>query len=168
MTIRTFFTIFIKMLGLYLLFDSIGTIVQLFAAIMAPKPFDPEMSGYSLLPIYLFATGVYALFFGLFIFKTNWLIDKLHLDKGFTTDTIEWNIEYTTVLSIAIIVIGGLMFVQGLPAFCNQAFSYFQANVLFKESSQSHWLILYFVQMVVAYLLMTNSKSIASFISKQS
>jgi hypothetical protein len=103
----------------------------------------------------------------LFVFKTAWLIDKLHLEKGFSEERIEFNIPHSTVLSIAIILIGGLMFVDSLPQLCRQIFSYFQQKDMFMQNISSGWIIFQFVKTIIGYLLMTNSRFIVNFIDRK-
>lgn len=167
MTIRTFWTIFIKILGLWLVLDSPAIVVQIFTAVITPALAYPETGSYITIAVCLFTLLVYAFILWLFVFKTAWLIDKLHLDKGFAEDNLALNIHHTTVLSIAIIVIGGLMLVDSLPQFCREIFNFYQTKTIFREDPETSWLILHFFKIAIGYLLLTNSKLIAAFIEKQ-
>ena len=111
--------------------------------------------------------GAYLFILRLFVFKTAWLIDKLHLDKGFDEEKIDLNVQLSTVLTVTTIVIGGLMFVDSLPQFCKQTFVFFQQKNMFRESPTSGWIIFHLVKTILGYLLMTNSKQVVAFIDKQ-
>ncbi|MBB2145837.1 hypothetical protein GM921_10095 [Pedobacter sp. LMG 31464] len=168
MTIRTFWTIFIKILGIWLVIESI-TVIQQFLSTLSTLRFNNENNFYgTIIALLLLTIIIYILVLRLLLFKTSWLIDKMHLENGFLEEKIELNIKSTTVLSIATIVIGGLIFVDSLPQLCKQIFMYFQQRNVFGESPTSGWIIFQFVKTSIGYLLMTNSKLIAKFIDKQS
>jgi hypothetical protein len=111
--------------------------------------------------------GIYIFILRLFVFQTAWLIDKLHLDKGFDDEKIDLNVQLSTVLTVATIVLGGLMFVDSLPQLCKQIFTFYQQQSLFSNSPTAGWIILHFVNTIIGYLLMTNSKQVVEFIYKQ-
>ena len=137
MTIRTFWTIFIKILGLWLVFDSVTVIFQFFSAIFTTNPAYPEDNNYATMAVFILAMGVYAFILWLFVFKTAWLINKLHLEKGFLgEENIGLDIHRSTVLKIAIIVIGGIMLVDSLPPLCKQTFVFYQQKNIFREDPQ--------------------------------
>lgn len=115
----------------------------------------------------LHSIGIYIFILRLFVFRTAWLIDKLQLDKGFEEEKIDLNIQLSTVLTVATIVIGGLMFVDSLPQLCKQIFMSLQQKNMFRESPTSGWIIFHLVKTVLGYLLMTNSKLVIAFIDKQ-
>ncbi|WP_423129451.1 hypothetical protein [Gaoshiqia sp. Z1-71] len=100
----------------------------------------------------------------LFVFNSTWIIDKLKLDKGFPEETI--NLNVTMGLTIATIVIGGLIFVDALPMLCKQIFTFFQQKTVFSEDPQFGWMIFYFVKTMIGYLLMTNSRYVVGYIHK--
>jgi len=166
MTIRTFWTILLKILGIYLVFDSFIVIPQ-FLTTLSTFFLDPEQTAMVFIWTFvylLFTVGLFVFILWLFVFKTAWLIDKLHLEKGFSEERIEFNIPYSTVLSISIILIGGLMFVDSLPQLCRQIFSFFQQKNMFIQDPSSDLIIFHFVKTIIGYLLMTNSRFVVNFI----
>ena len=167
MTIRTFWTIFIKIIGIWLVLDSVTVIPQFFSTLFLTNPSDTSQSFALTLAFLLFTIGIYIFILRLFVFKTAWLIDKLHLDKGFEEERIDMNIQLSTVLTVATIVAGGLMFAESLPLLCKQIFVSLQQNGMYKERPAKGWIIFYSVKTMLAYLLMTNSKKVVSFIDKQ-
>ncbi|WP_208686248.1 hypothetical protein [Flavobacterium sp. SLB02] len=110
---------------------------------------------------------IYCLLIWVCIYKTSWIIDKLKLDKGFETENIELNFDSTKIISIAIIVIGGLLFIDNIPILLKDFFTFFQQKVLFKDYPKSGWIIFSFCKVIIGYLLMTNSFGIAKLIEKQ-
>ncbi len=167
MTIRTFWTIFIKILGIWLILSFITAIPQFLSMLSYIDPNEMGPGYPSAIALLLLIIGLYIFILRLFIFKTAWLINILHLDKGFIEEKIALNIKYSTILSIATIVIGGLIFVDGLPEFCKATFNFFQQKRVFGENPNSEWIIFYSVKTVIGYLLITNSQSVVKFIDRQ-
>jgi hypothetical protein len=168
MTVRTFWTIFIKILGIWLILDSLTVVPQFISTLFYSYPYDTGVGLIFSLVILALTIGVYIFILRLFVYKTSWFIDKLHLDKGFTEEKIDLNVQRTTVLSVAVIVIGGLLFVDSLPQLCKQTFMFFRQQNLLGDSLQTGWIIFYLVKAILAYLLMTNSKAVVTFINRRS
>jgi len=169
MTIRTFWNIFIKILGIWLVLSAL-TVIPQFARMLTffGTTSNDRLLGIGItVALFLLTIGIYALILRLFIFKTDWLIDKLHLDKGFSEEKLELNIQRTTVFTIAVIVIGGIMLVDSFPLLCQQTLVFIQQDNLFRESPNSGWIIFHLVKTILGYLLMTNSKFVVRFIDKQ-
>ena len=169
MKIRTFWNLFIKILGIWLVLSLLSVIPQ-FARLLTffVTNSNDRLLGIGItVALFLLTIGIYALILRLFIFKTDWLIDKLHLDKGFTEKKLELNIQRSIVLTIATIVIGGIIFVDSFPLFCQQVLLFIQQDNLFRESPKSGWIIFYLVKTILGYLLMTNSQFVVRFIDKQ-
>jgi len=169
MTIRTFWNIFIKILGIWLVL-SLLTVIPQFVRLLTF--FGTNSQGRLLgigitVALFLLTIGIYALILRLFVFKTDWLIDKLRLDKGFPEEKIELIIQRSTVFTIATIVIGGIIFVDSFPLFCQQVLLFIQQDNLFRESPKSGWMIFYLVKTILGYLLMTNSQFVVKLIDKQ-
>ena len=83
MTIRTFWTILIKILGICLVLDSVTVIPQFISTLFYTDPNDTGQGFVLSISLLVLTIGVYLFILRLFVFKTAWLIDKLHLDKGF-------------------------------------------------------------------------------------
>ncbi|HBZ65767.1 MAG TPA: hypothetical protein DEO70_02945 [Bacteroidales bacterium] len=169
MTIRTFWTIFIKILGISLVLSSLTVFPQFLAALpFFGSNYGDNVFGVGLIfGLLLLTIALYIFVLWLFVFKTAWLIDKLHLDKGFTDNRIELNIQQSTVLTVAVIVVGGLIFVDSFPQLCRQTFIFFQVNDLLKEDPNSGWIIFQLVKTIIGYLLMTNSQLVIKFIDRE-
>lgn len=167
MTIKTFWTIFIKILGLWLVLDCFTVIPQFFSTLFLIKN-ENGLSETTLTFLLLLLTlGIYAFILHLFVFKTNWLIEKLHLEKGFTEEKIDLNISANTIIQIATIVIGGFLLIDSIPSFCKQIFAFYQQKSIFREFPSSNYIIFYFIKLVIGYLLLTNSKIITEYINKK-
>ncbi len=102
------------------------------------------------------------------VFRTDLIIDKLHLDKNFPEEKFELNIHRSTVLTIAVIVIGGLVLIDSVPELCRHIFSYAQEkNMRFIENPDGGWMIFYAVKTLIGFFMVTSSRLIVNFIEQK-
>jgi len=165
MTIKTFWTIFLKILGLWIVKGSLYVIPQFYSVFYFSTH---ENDSVDLIFWVILIIAVYVLLLRLFLFKTAWLIRILRLDKGFGDNKLELNIDRSAILSIAIIVIGGITFVDTLPYLFSQLFELLRNKSLPDDTSVSMNLLFDAIKVIIAYILMTNSKSIVQFIIRHS
>lgn len=128
MTPRSLFNIILKVLGIFFIQHFLAAIPQLLSVFSnAFKPEARQEAIWALVPALLlqFAYGIVSFYL---IFRTDIVIDKLKLDKGFDQEAFSLNIHRSTVLSISIIVIGGLIVVDEIPNFCQEVVSYYEAK----------------------------------------
>jgi hypothetical protein len=119
---------------------------------------------------WLVVLGIYFIVLRYCTFRTEFLIDKPQLDKGFKEEKFELKIHRSTVLRIAIIVIGTVIIIDALPLFCKQAFSYSQLSGPdrgFKENPASGWIVFYMVKIFIGFFLMTSSRLVVNFIERK-
>ncbi|KAF2337114.1 hypothetical protein [Flavobacterium daemonense] len=114
----------------------------------------------------LIAVLFFCVIIRLFLFKTLWIIEKLKLDKGFETETIEIQSNENRIITIALIVIGGFIFIDNLPILLKEIAVFFRDKAQFKDYPKSGWIVFFFCKSILGYLLMTNSFRIAKFIKK--
>lgn len=167
MSIKTFWAILIKILGLLLLFGALTTIPQWMYSIYSEYQSGNKESFFTLIFILLIVLFIYFFAFKFCIYKTFWIIEKLKLDKGLENETIELNSNGNKIISIAVILVGGIIFVESIPSFFRQIFVFFQQELLFKDYPESGWMIFNFLKIIIGYLLMTNSFRIANFIESK-
>jgi len=168
MEIRTFWRIIIKGIGLWLLVNSIYVIPQ-FASTFSFIEYG-GLNWENLISVWFIILGTLAVYLfvtGFFLFKTEWIVTILKLDQKFTENRIDVNIPYKSVLSIAVIVIGALIFVESIPKLCSTIYEFVKQKELIKDYAGTSWLIFYFLKALSGYLIMTNSKTIIKFIDKQ-
>ena len=123
MTIKTFWTIFLKIFGLYLIWQVISLLPSFISWIKFVSS-DDSRAYPETIALLCLILGFFILVIRYSIFKTEWVINKLKLDEGFSDKNIEINIHRSSLLSIAIIVLGGLLLADGLPLFCYNVFTY--------------------------------------------
>ena len=168
MEINTFWRIILKGIGLWFLVESIYIVPQLMSTISV---IDNEVGWSNLLIVWginLFVFLIYILIVRLFLFKSDWLINTLKLEKNFTQEKIDISISTESILKIIIIIIGGLIFVQGLPNLIAEIYQFIQQKELIKNYPEVSWLIFHFLKTLFGYLMMTNSKIIEKYINKES
>src|SRR5438270_11616227 len=125
MTARSFFTIVLKVLGVLFIKDIFIAIPQIFTLMYTIKYGQPEDNAI-LIAMTLFMLLVYALVVYYLIFRTDFIIDRLKLDQGFQEDNFSFNIHRSTVLAIAIIIVGLYLITNEIPNLCRQLYFYFQ------------------------------------------
>jgi len=172
MTPRSFWSILIKILGIYIILESIIS-VPLFiinAYSFYKQSYWPgNNSNAALVEIALFIIIiiVYGFIVWYCLFKTDWIIDKLKLDQAFEDTRFEFNIHRSTILKIAIMVIGGLLLIDSFPMLCRNIFSYYQSDnrfITFKQNPSSGYVIMYFFKTMIGYFMLTCSRMIVNYI----
>lgn len=169
MTLRTLFNIILKIFAFLFIKDLIDVLLQLLSVgLYLTKPETVTESIWTLL-FTLFMLAVYVFISYILLFRTNVVIDKLKLDKGFDEETISVNIHRSTILSIAIIVIGGYMVVDEIPNLCRRLFSYYQERRLtYGQTNPSiSTSVLSGVKIIIGFLLMWEQRAIVNLIERQ-
>lgn len=169
MTPRSLFNIILKVLGIFFIKDILATIPQLFSvALYLTKTNSIDEAIWTLL-FTLLVLSIYCLASYYLIFKTELIIEKLKLENGFNQDTIPLNIHRSTILSISIIVIGGLIVADEIPDFCQKLFAYFQERrMTYGQTNPSiSYSVLAGVKIVVGLLLISKQRQIVNFIERQ-
>jgi len=161
MSVRNFWTVFLKILGIWLVIQGVSVIPSFISVIPFMENNSKDIS------VVLLTVSIYFFILWLFVFKTSWLIDKLKLEQGFIEEKIEFNIKRSSIITIATIVFGGLIFIDSLPLFCKETFSFFHLKHMFIDNPGSGSIIFHLVKTVIGYLMMTNSQVIVNLIDKQ-
>lgn len=168
MTPRTLFTIVIKVFGLWLLISSLIAIFHFLSTlylIVSANRGDVDVAAG--IAITVFAFGLLILLMWLCFFKTDIIIDKLSLDKHFPQEEFRINVHRSTVLSIAVLVIGGLIVVDELPVFVRLVFNYIQyksMGPLYGAGGATNGLVNSIAQMVIGLFLLLRHRTVVNFI----
>jgi hypothetical protein len=168
MTTRSLFNIILKILGIFFIKDILATIPQLLSITLYFKEGDTPGAFWILITTLLILL-VYGVVSYYLIFRSNLIIDKLKLDKGFDQETIPLNIHRSTILSISIIVIGGLIVADEIPNLCRQLFNYFLEKrttygLTHPNISSS---VLSASKILIGLLLIGNQRQIVNFIERK-
>lgn len=169
MNIKAFWNVVIKILGILLFFEFLEILSQLFVSLTFI--FVPDMEQSLVLPSLVYSTLILALYLIIiliFIFKSSWIVEKLRLCKNTESETLNIDLKISSIITIAVIIVGGIIFVNGFSLLCKSLYDYFKQNNLPNYNSKVAWIIFNSIKALLGYLIMTNSKIFANYISKQS
>jgi len=173
MTPRTFWAILIKILGVYIILESIAGIPQListFLLYLRPGYRMDSTDSLIIISYLLLIMGVYLAILWCCIFKTDRIIDNLRLDQGYDDERLEFNIHRSTILKIVIMVIGGLFIIQSFPALCADILTYARMQKDYSriiDVPESKYILIAFVQVFIGYFMLTCSRMIVNFIERK-
>ena len=169
MTTRSLFNIILKILGIFFIKDILATAPQVLSIILYLTKSDTAVEAIWTLISTILILLVYVFISYYLIFKSEVIIDKLKLDKGFNQETIPLNIHRSTILSISIIVIGGLILADEIPNFCRQLFSYFQEKrMTYGQTNPTiSYSVLAAAKIVIGLLLIVYQRQIVNFIENR-
>ncbi len=167
MTIKTFWTLLIKIFGLWLLLSSFAVIPTFFSILHSGVSGYQSEDNWQFIFVIVLVFAIYLFFVWLSIFKPAWIIEKLKLDSDFPEEKINLSGSFTGGLRVAIIIFGGFLFIDSLAPLCKDLFVFFQQKILFREDPNAGWMIFFFLKVIAGYLIMTNSRSVTAFINKQ-
>ncbi|MFN5415843.1 MAG: hypothetical protein ACK5B9_02225 [Flavobacteriia bacterium] len=170
MSVKSFWLIVLKIIGIWFVLDSFLVIEQLISSvILSFFSFNEDyFTTYLSLLLFVIIIVVFFILLRLFLFKPQWLIKKLKLDQDFDSEKIDFTADKTSIVRVAIIIIGAMLFIDSFPKLISQSFNFFQQKSIFRESPTSVWIILETVKCIIAYLLINNNKSLSEFIDRKS
>jgi hypothetical protein len=159
----------LKILGIFFIKDILDIVPQLVSVGLYFTKSDTSEEAVWTLVTTLLILFVYGLVSYYLIFKSTLIIDKLNLDKGFEVQTIPINVHRSTILSIAIIVIGGYLVADEIPNFCRQLFSYFQEKRMTHGMTNPtiSYSVMSGVKIIVGFILMSEQRRIVNLIERQ-
>jgi hypothetical protein len=168
MEINTFWKIVLKSIGLWLIIQGIYFIPQFFTLFILPLSYQINEPT----PLWMYATSIlilliYVLIVRTFLFNSQWIINIFKLDRHFTSDRIDLNTSEFKILSIIVIIIGAVIFVEGLPLLVREIYKFFQQEALIKDYADTGWILFTGIKTLAGYLIMTNSKFIVNLIEKK-
>lgn len=164
MTKRDFFIMILKLFGLYSIVSVLFTVLPNSMSILFP-----EFSFSSLLLL----TGIVIVVVGLFailVFKSARIVDLLRLDKGFDDDRMDLGaLNSQSIIKIATVIIGGLIFLKNIASFLNYIVFAFKADQtgFGPDNKTIFQLALTGTNILVGYLLLTNYNYIAKILGRK-
>lgn len=175
MTPRNLFNIILKIFGLFFLREIIFIIPQLISSI----PYLTESDNFGEVQntnegvlsfiLILVIIAFYGFIFYQLLFKTNNIVDKLKLDRGLNQEEFSFNISNSLALTIALIVIGGVILINEIPNFCRNIFSYFQERSLTHGIAKPNYsyIIISGVKIIIGLLIIGERRRIAEFVERR-
>lgn len=169
MSPRSLFNIILKVLGIYFAKEFLSQFTQIsFGLLYLGRDYASGI-GIWLVFSSLLNIAVYGLIIVFLVLKTNWVIDKFELDKGFDETNFSLNIHRSTVLSIVLLLTGLLVTLNALPLFARTVYLYFQErskNYSFTPADPTY-LIVYGGEILIGVVLIMYQKAIVNFIELQ-
>jgi len=166
MTPRSLFNIILKVLGIFFIQDFLAAIPQVlsvFLWITTPEGRQEAVWTFVSTLLLLFANGIVSFYL---IFRTDVIIRKLKLENGFNQEAFQLNIHRSTILSISIIVIGGLIVANEIPNFCRLLFSYYQEKRMpyGVQNPGISYIVMSGAKIIVGILMLSKQRQIVRFI----
>jgi hypothetical protein len=169
MSPKSLFIIILRIVGLFLFVDILRVVPQLFSTfnvLLHAGEIQIVITGIiaSLLLILVYFYVVKYV-----LFNSDKIVDKLSLDKNFSEEKFELNIHRSTVIKIAIIIIGGMTIVEYFVPLILDLFSFIQSrNNMDNENSISKMtLVRELLMVLIGYFLISNSRTITNWVDKR-
>lgn len=168
MTPKSFFNIILKISGLFFLKEIIEMVPQFISFIWVF--IEQGDSGNNSMGYIIFFTIIIVYCFLVYqlLFNTNYIINKLRLDKGFKQENFSFNISSSSILNIALIVTACVILFEEIPSFCQRVINI----ILVKKITPSfqnpgfYNLVTSAVKIVLALLLIGERKRIIGWVEK--
>ncbi|WP_430406992.1 hypothetical protein [Fluviicola sp.] len=169
MTIRTFWHLILKTIGIWLFIQGLLSLPAMIYALIdaLANPFSRSIAAVEV-AYFILAVAFYALILQFLILKSQWTIDALRLEKGFEETRIDLTVPYGKLLRIVIILIGGIVFIKAIPHLVENVYLFIIGDLTFSQSPRTLNLIIYSAQAIVGFLVMTNSDIVQRYINKKS
>ncbi len=168
MTIRTFWHLILKTLGLWLFINGLISLPGLIYAVI-----ESFSNGYSQsfafveFSYLILAITFYILVLQFLILRSQWTIDLLKLERGIEQTQIDLTIPFSKLLRIVIILIGGILFIKAIPKLVELVYLFIKGELMFSESPYTVNIIINAAQAVLGFLIMTNSDIVQRYINKK-
>lgn len=169
MTPKSFFTIILKIFGLFFLRDLINSFPQLFSTLIYFLKEDALSAGLST----IFFSLVIMIFYGVIcwhlLFKTAYILNLLKLENEIEEDSFSISISQKSIILIALIVLGGIIITNEIPTFCRMLFSHIEiARQMIGPLENDFSLIIFSgIKIIIGLLLIGERERIANFIGKK-
>jgi hypothetical protein len=169
MTPRSLFSIILKIFGLFFLREIVNTIPQLVSSLLYFTKSEGVGEGTFVFIGTLVILAFYSFVVHQLLFKTNVILEKLKLDQGYSQEEFTFNISTSMVLTIAIVVTGGVILINEIPNLCRHLFSYFQEKRLTQGMTKPDfsYSIISAVKIMIGLLLIGERKRIVEFVERR-
>lgn len=169
MTKKDFFSLLIKIFGLYSL------TVFIFSVLPSNFIFVIENIDAAGIVWIILIVAVTFLIFLFLIYNPNRIINWLKLDKGFDDDRIDFQkFNNTNILKLAAIIIGGVLLIQNVPSFLSYTLFAFKSSIGNEFNKVNfgglkdyiHWGTS-FINILIGYLVLTNYNYISKILKEK-
>lgn len=167
MTPKTLWQILIKVMGIWLIFEGLAFIPQVLTSLVFLYNQSSNQNVFIILSLSVVTVAFYFFILWSFLFRTDNIIRLLRLEKGFTEETISFNIHRSNVLKIIVILIGGLIIIDSLPQLFRQSLSFFRYTGFSIQNPASSLFAFYLVKLFIGVFLVSCSRLIVNLIERQ-
>jgi len=172
MSPRSLFNIILKIFGLFLIKDMLVAIPEVLATATLMFSYGNEGLSFFSTFLVLLTISIYILITYCLVFRTGWVIDYLKLENGFSQEKLQFNLHRSVVLAIAVIVIGGLLVIAGIPQLVGQIANYVQdrglnSGALYTALPNYTFLIIYSCQVLIGLLMIGYQRQIVLLIESR-
>lgn len=167
MTVSSLFNMVLKIIGLLFVRDFLISLPQFLSLISTTIRYGEGLS--PIIAAFL-SVGLYAVLAYCLLFRTPMVFELFQLNKGFGQQEISMNMHRSSVLNIAIVVIGALIIVDAVPLLVRQLVLYFEyrrsrGGILSSMSDPDYSLIvMYVVQTIIGLLLLGYSRLLVNYL----
>ncbi|MEO6719285.1 MAG: hypothetical protein ABIN67_02925 [Ferruginibacter sp.] len=165
MTLKSLFSIILKVIGIFFIKNVVEIIPQIISIFFY---LNSETYGEAIWMLISSGVtlGAYLIIINYLLFRTETVISKLNLESELENETITFKLHRSAILSISIIIIGGLLLAEEIPNFCKEMILYFQVNrINYRQTdvtlSKS---VLAGAKILIGLLLIGNQREITNFI----
>ncbi|MBK0380312.1 hypothetical protein [Mucilaginibacter segetis] len=169
MTFKSFWTIIIKMAGLYIGWQIIISVPQLISVFQSSYSRDnyEQITGFVFL--YGLQIAIYLCLSIICLFKSSWFVSILRLAEDFREPNLQLNLHRASIIKVIVILLGGIMFLNGFPGFCANLLRFLQTDNghAFFTHPQFPWLVFSGLELLIGYCMMAYSSTFVTFIELQ-
>lgn len=161
----SFFNIVIKIIGLYFLVELLVSLPQFISSIISLFQVGNFDEAIGIFVINIIIVLLYTVSVVVTLFKTNYLIKILRLDKGFGEEVLSINTHRSITLMTALVVIAGILLVNEIPNLCRGVYQFFLQRdlVRFGTEIDYSYVIIALVKIIIAFLLIGERRRIVNF-----
>lgn len=168
MTTRILWSLILKTLGMWLIVNSLISLPGIIHSVSDILTNPLSLTTATIEISYLTLVSVfYFLIFRFMILRSHLTIDFLKLEKGFEKAQFDLTISHKKLLKIIIILIGGVLFARAIPNLIDNLYSFITEDLLLSQSPKTINMVIYSIQVIISFLIMTNSDFVQRYINKK-
>lgn len=164
MNLKSLFTVILKIFGVYMFVQGMISLLNVFASLIYLVR-DADQLQLNLLVLSQFIYVVFTILISrLAIVKTDWLISKILNDEQLEADFTTFKVHRSVVLTIAVIVIGGLTFINEIPRLLTVLYDYkLKSNI---STGDISIIIASVAKIAIALFLILKNRLVVNWIEK--
>ncbi|HEY2720742.1 MAG TPA: hypothetical protein VGI82_03395 [Chitinophagaceae bacterium] len=170
MTPRSLFLIVLKCLGIFFIKEFILILGQFLMMLFFLMLGDMGGENVWTFIVTLASSLICFIIIWALLFKTEFILRKLQLERGFDEDPFTFHVHRSSVLSIVIMISGLLIIIDAVPKLCRELITYSRENSLrglFRDPPDLANIIVTITQILIGLLLIGNQRQIVNFMERK-